>query len=71
MKSVPVAEVGPVDDIFGRFRAVHRWAKAHGYAGGIPNFADDATRGHESYGVVLIKPGMGEEVWLPVAQRKP
>ena len=64
--SIPIAEIGPTDDIFERFRRVHRWAKAHGYPGGFPTFADKRTPTGETYGVVLIKPGMGEEVWVPV-----
>ena len=65
-RHVPAAEIGPTEDLFKRFRRVHRWAKAHGYPGGFPTFADKRTPTGETYGVVLIKPGMGEEVWVPV-----
>jgi hypothetical protein len=64
--TVTAADIGPTDDLFERFRRVHRWAKAHGYAGGFPTFNDSEIQGAASYGVVLIKPGMGEEVWVPV-----
>jgi WD40 repeat protein/serine/threonine protein kinase len=64
--TVTAADIGPTDDLFERFRRVHRWAKAHGYAGGFPTFNDREIQGAPSYGVVLIKPGMGEEVWVPV-----
>ena len=65
-RHVPAAEIGPTEDLFKRFRRVQRWAKAHGYPGGFPTFADKRTPTGETYGVVLIKPGMGEEVWVPV-----
>ena len=64
--AVAAADIGLTDDLLERFRRVHRWAKAHGYAGGFPTFNDGEIQGAPSYGVVLIKPGMGEEVWVPV-----
>jgi len=64
--AVAAAEIGPTDDLFERFRRVHRWAKAHGYPGAFPTFNDETKDGQLTYGVVLIKPGMGEEVWVPV-----
>jgi WD40 repeat protein len=62
-QSVGAADIGPTDDLFERFRLVHRWAKQHGFSGGFPTFIDEEKNGHTSYGVVLIKPDMGEEVW--------
>lgn len=64
--AVAAADIGLTDDLLERFRRVHRWAKAHGYAGGFPTFNDGEIQGALSYGVVLIKPGMGEEIWVPV-----
>jgi len=64
--AVAAADIGPTDDLLERFRRVHRWAKAHGYPGGFPTFNDETKDGKLYYGVVLIKPGMGEEVWVPV-----
>jgi WD40 repeat protein/serine/threonine protein kinase len=64
--TVAAADIGLTDDLLERFRRVHRWAKGHGYAGGFPTFNDGEIQGAPSYGVVLIKPGMGEEVWVPV-----
>lgn len=65
-RAISAADIGPTNDLFERFRRVHRWAKAHGYPGGFPTFVDEQTPAGETYGVVLIKPGMGEEVWVPV-----
>ncbi len=62
-QSVGAADIGPTDDLFERFRHVHRWAKQHGFTGGFPTFIDEEKNGHTYYGVVLIKPDMGEEVW--------
>ncbi len=70
-RSVPAKEVAPTDDVFERFRRVHRWAKAHGYTGGFPTFVDENKDGQTNYGVVLIKPGVGQEIWFPVAERLP
>lgn len=65
-QTIAANEIGPTDDIFERFRRVHRWAKAHGYAGGFPTFLDEDSDGKHLYGVALIKPGAGKEVWFPV-----
>ena len=68
---VPQVEIGPTDDILERFRRVNRWAKSHGYIGGFPTFVDEPQNGQPCYAVALIKPGMAQEVWIPVTRQRP
>ena len=70
-QAIPVRDIGPTDDLFERFRRVHRWARIHGFAGGFPTFNDGETNGAPACGVVLIKPAMGEEMWIPVTESHP
>jgi hypothetical protein len=39
-RDIPHSELGyvPLDDIAARMRAVHTWARNHGFIGGYPNF---------------------------------
>lgn len=64
-RAIPAAEIGPTDEIFERHRRVNRWARQHGFVGGFATFVDDDKSGQADYGAALIKPGMGEEVWIP------
>lgn len=66
-RQLPASELGDIDSPRDRFRETHRWAKAHGYAGGFPNFCDAETDGEMRYGAILIKVGCGEEVFLPAS----
>ena len=66
-RDVSVKELGEIDSDRDRIREIHRWAKAHGYVGGFPNFDDGEREGEAVYGAVLIKTGHGEEVFLPAS----
>ena len=66
-RDVPAAELGNPADLPGRFRAVHDYAVANGYAGGYPNFHQADYGQGTVYGCILIKPTAAE--WQDVPSR--
>ena len=65
---VPVSELEPCDNSICRFRAIHHWARQHGYAGGFPTFIDETVNGQPCYGAALISADAAEEIWIPIEE---
>jgi hypothetical protein len=67
-RDLPWSEIGnPIlEDIGARFRGVYDWALSNGFGGGFPNmYHADKPTGRVS-GAILLKPGVGEWIDVPI-----
>ena len=67
-RDIRAEELGNPSDDTARFRAVSNWATERGYVGGFPNFNQANYGRGVVYGAILIKPGYGQFVDIPVRQ---